>query len=64
MMIRLNGKDVDCSGTVADILRSYRIRPDSVVVERNGAIVHRQDYAAEKIGEGDVIEIVRMVGGG
>jgi len=63
--IRLNGKDRDFSGsTVEDLLLEHKLEPDSVAVERNGEIVHRDIFAQVQMVEGDVIEIVRFVGGG
>ncbi|MFC1668790.1 sulfur carrier protein ThiS [Spirochaetota bacterium] len=65
MNIRLNGEDVDFNGSnVHDVIIFYKLKPESVVVEKNGEIVHREKYAEENIKDGDVIEIVRFVGGG
>jgi thiamine biosynthesis protein ThiS len=35
-----------------------------VAVEHNGMIIDRDAYATTTLGDGDVVEIVRMVGGG
>jgi sulfur carrier protein len=50
--------------SVADLLRHLGVRAERVAVERNGAVVKRARHLEEKIGEGDVVEIVTFVGGG
>ncbi len=63
-MITVNGKEMDFRGSVKGLLVSLKLAGTNIVVEKNGAIVHRERYAAEPVAEGDVIEIVRFVGGG
>lgn len=64
-MIQVNGKNREFAGsTVEDLLRELQLADKNVVVEKNRAIVHRDTYAEERIGQGDVIELVRFVGGG
>ena len=50
--------------TVADYLRETGTDPQRVAVERNGEILPRAQYAATRLEDGDVVEIVRFVGGG
>jgi sulfur carrier protein len=50
--------------SVADLLRHLGVRAERVAVERNGSVVKRARHPEEKIGEGDVVEIVTFVGGG
>jgi thiamine biosynthesis protein ThiS len=50
--------------TVADFLAAHAIDPDLVVVERNGAILHRGSFDAVEVEPGDELEIVHFVGGG
>lgn len=66
MQVIINGdsRELDSGTTVAGVLRTVGLDLRSVVVERNGAIVAPAEYAATDVNEGDVIEIVRMVGGG
>ncbi|MDR1534526.1 MAG: sulfur carrier protein ThiS [Planctomycetota bacterium] len=47
-----------------DLVRSVGLEPATVVVELNGTIIKRGDYAACGLSDGDRVEIVRMVGGG
>ncbi|ACV59488.1 sulfur carrier protein ThiS [Alicyclobacillus acidocaldarius] len=66
MRIRLNGKDVSLPDgmTLRDLVRQYELDGEPVAIERNGQIVDRQAFEAEVIQDGDVIEMVRFVGGG
>ena len=66
MNITLNGsaRDVEAGttiGKVVDLVTSDRQR---IAVERNLAIVKREQYDDTTIEEGDVIEVVTLVGGG
>ena len=40
------------------------LNPDTVVVECNGQIVRREDYADFIMEEGAILELIRFVGGG
>ncbi|WP_304458095.1 sulfur carrier protein ThiS [Alicyclobacillus sendaiensis] len=66
MRIRLNGKDVSLPDglTVRDLVRHYDLDGEPVAIERNGQIVDREAFDTEVIQEGDVVEMVRFVGGG
>ncbi len=65
MNISVNGTEVDFDkGNILSLLDRYSIKPDSVVVERNGEIVHRETYSESIVNDGDTIEIVKFVGGG
>ena len=64
--LQINGRRVELEGptTVLAYLEKLGVSPRAVAVERNGTIVERTSYADAKLEEGDVVEIVRMVGGG
>ena len=65
MKLTVNGRSVEFGGgAVINLIDELKIEPDTVVVEKNGNIVHRDFFADEKISDGDVIEIVKFVGGG
>ncbi len=65
MKLTVNGKDIDFNMTnVQHLIELYNLKPKGVVVERNGEIVKRENFELEELKEGDVIEIVRFVGGG
>ena len=67
-MIKLmvNGKhrDVEQPASLLALLEQIGVDPRIVAVERNGEIVKRTLFGETPIGEGDQLEIVRMVGGG
>ena len=65
-MITLNGERRDVSEplTVAGLLRLLDLRPEQVAVERNRDLVPRKRHDETPVAEGDVLEIVTLVGGG
>ena len=64
--LRVNGKDVELERPTPLLSYLDRLGVDAraVAVEHNGEIVERARYGAVVLREGDVVEIVRMVGGG
>ena len=66
MKLNVNGKPREASddATILTFLQANEIDPRIVAVERNGEIVKRDQWSAVRLGEGDTLEIVRMVGGG
>ena len=64
--LKINGKPVLLDGptSVLVYLEILGVSPRSVAVEHNGVIIERDAYASTSLGDGDVLEIVRMVGGG
>jgi len=67
-MIRLqvNGREVELDGPtrLTDYLGQLGVDARSVAVEINERILERSEFAAAMLEAGDVVEIVRMVGGG
>lgn len=66
MNITVNGDPFTAPGplTITDLLASLEIDPRSVAVERNFAVIKRDQYGTTVIAEHDQIEIVNFVGGG
>ncbi len=64
--ITLNGepRTLPAATTVAELVRQLELLPEQVAVERNQRLVRRADHAATELVEGDVLEIVTLVGGG
>lgn len=50
--------------TISQLLKEMGITPDRVAVEVNLKVIKRSDFDNFSLKEGDVIEIVRFVGGG
>ena len=67
-MIRLliNGKEVELAGPtrLGDYLAGLGVDPRGVAVELNERILERSELTGTTLVEADVVEIVRMVGGG
>jgi sulfur carrier protein len=64
--LQINGRQVELDGPTAllSYLEKLGVSPRAVAVELNGVIIERSAYEDAKLGDGDVVEIVRMVGGG
>ena len=65
MKITINQTCLECpEGTLLlDVLERYGAKPPFAVA-RNGAFVHRHQYAETRLEEEDVIEVVQPVAGG
>ena len=66
MNITLNGqaRDVEAGTTIGKVVDLVTTDRQRIAVERNLAIVKREHYDDTTIKEGDVIEVVTLVGGG
>lgn len=64
--LQVNGKHVELDEPTVLLayLERLGVNPRAVAVEHNGTIVDRDGYADLLFQDGDVVEIVRMVGGG
>lgn len=65
-MILINGnrKDQYAGVSLQEMLTQEQYAADKVVVERNGRIVTRRDFAGEILTGNEEIEVVTFVGGG
>lgn len=66
MHIRLNGRECEIrpDQTLLDILAGLSLDPYHVVVEVNRTILTREELGSTCPAPGDVVEIIRFVGGG
>lgn len=66
MNITLNGKprSLDAVENVTQLVHALDVKPEQVAVAINGEVVRRIDWPQTTVQNGDVIEIVRAVGGG
>jgi sulfur carrier protein len=64
--VLVNGKPVALEGPtpLIDYVARLGVDARAIAVEVNGEILPRDTYAACTLRDGDVVEIVRMVGGG
>ncbi len=66
MTITLNGeaRDVTPDTKVRDLIVSVGLKPELVAVQINDEIVPKPEIASRHLCDGDVIELIRIVGGG
>ena len=66
MKVQVNGdgQTVVDGSTVLDLLKTLDLKPEVTVVERNGDILERASFSETALADGDVLELVRFVGGG
>jgi len=66
MQLVINGqeKDLQSSGTIAQMLKELEITGSHIAVALNFQVVPRSNYDQTPLHEGDKVEIVHAVGGG
>ena len=65
MKITLNGDARDVSArTLDDLLRELKLDGKPIAVEKNRDVVPKSKYRETALKDGDVLEIVHLVGGG
>ena len=66
MELKVNGEPqtVPDQLTVLQLLERLQVTPEQVVVEVNLTVLKRAQHATTMLRPGDVVEIVRFVGGG
>jgi sulfur carrier protein len=66
MFVTINGERVELStgATLGRFLRDKGFTTGRMACEVNGDIIRRADYDACVLKDGDVVEIVQMIGGG
>ncbi len=66
MRIKINGREEDAgtSLNLAELVDRRRLSPGRIIVEHNGRIVPRPDWAGVVLSEDDRVEIISFVGGG
>ena|ERR1043166_919354 len=66
MRLRLNGEEQAYDGvkTAGDLLDRLDMKRERVAVMINGDVVRRANLDAAKLHDGDVVEVITMVGGG
>jgi sulfur carrier protein len=50
--------------TVQELLQEYELETERVAIELNGSILDVDQFDKRRLSDGDVMEIVRFVGGG
>ncbi len=64
--ITLNGKPHEFAGeqTIVELIDTLSVRANQVAVAVNGEVVMRRQWPETRVRDGDVVEVVRAVGGG
>lgn len=57
-------KEITPGTTLSAFIRDIDLNPDTVVAECDGRIVKREEYDTFVLSEGNVLELIRFVGGG
>ena len=64
-MVKINGEEKEIAGkNLLEYLKEAGFEPERVVVERNLDIIPKDELGNTIIQDGDVIEVLRFVGGG
>lgn len=64
-MVTINGVPTDAAGaSLLRYLTDAGFDPKRIAVERNGDILFQDQYPETILQDGDILEIVRFVGGG
>lgn len=66
MKIICNGetREIKQNTTLVSFIEELDLNPDTVVAECDGRIIKRDDYETLILSEGNVLELIRFVGGG
>ena len=56
------GRQVEPDQSLADLLEALGVAAATVVIEHNGKVVPRDQFAGTPVGEQDVIELIRLMG--
>ncbi len=66
MQLKINGQDQQQPDgmNLSELLRSLSLDPRRLAVELNRRLVKRGDFQQTVLHDGDVLEIVTLVGGG
>lgn len=66
IQLTVNGRQIsfETEPTGATLLEHLQLTPATVVAELNGSVVKREQFLGQPLRDGDVIELVTVVGGG
>jgi sulfur carrier protein len=66
MKITINGetKEITPNTTLFSFIKDMDLNPDTVVAECDGRIIKRDEYDTLVLSDGNVLELIRFVGGG
>jgi sulfur carrier protein len=64
--VTLNGNPVELEQplSISELLTSVQVPPDYLAVEINAEVIPRAEHITHLVQDGDVVEVVTLVGGG
>ena len=57
-------KEITPNTTLVSFIKDMNLNPDTVVAECDGRIIKRDEYDTLVLSDGNVLELIRFVGGG
>jgi sulfur carrier protein len=66
MTVVVNGepRSVAAACNVAELVSELRVVPATLLIEHNGTALHRHEWNARLLSDGDRVELIRVVAGG
>jgi len=66
MKITVNGtsREAESNQTLGGLLAELNLNPRTTLIELNGEVLDRAEFDATQLNDGDIVELVRFVGGG
>jgi len=66
MKLQVNGQtqEYESVSMLDELLAALKIQRERVAAMVNGTVIRRADHSSTRLNDGDVIEIITMVGGG
>lgn len=64
--MRVNGNEISNEDihTISELLQSFGLNENRVVIELNGKIVIKEEFSKVNLNETDSVEVISFVGGG
>lgn len=63
--ITVNGEPEETAASdYKAFLEYYEIPQETVIIQRNGVILQKEEYAVSSVEQGDIVELISIVGGG
>ena len=66
MKIKLNGKEKEIveNTSVENLVNELKLKDTPIVAEISGKIIKPENYSSTILEEGNIVELIRFVGGG
>lgn len=66
MNVTVNGdaRELTLGTTVLELIQEFNLKPEVVAAQVNDTILNRDDFTIKTLEDGDVVELIRIVGGG